>query len=137
EILALEVLDQLVVRVVAVRRALQRLAPELQVFAEGWTLRGLLPRGGIVGEEGADLLQRVRFGVPHAAAGEAVAGLEVHVERGCGDLVAAFVEEARALPRLVRQLVVGEAGVAEDAEQRAAVLARVGAVVRADLRQRR
>src|SRR6185312_6125919 len=53
------------------------------------------------------------------------------------DLVASLMGETRALPGFVRQLVVGVARVAVDAVQRTAVLARVGAVVRADLRQRR
>src|SRR3546814_4646928 len=50
----------------------------------------------------------------------------------CSADLAALVEQARALPGLVRRLVVGEARVALDAEQRTAHGFRFGAVVLAD-----
>src|SRR5690606_10570077 len=53
-----------------------------------------------------------------------------------GHLPVALVEQARALPGLVRGLVVGEARVAVDAEQRAAHFRRVGAEMRAHPGQR-
>src|SRR5690606_21228036 len=75
--------------------------------------------------------------MPQPGADEALPRLQVHVERGRGHFTAALMEQARALPALVRRLAVGEARVAVDAEQRAAHRARIGAEVRADRGQRR
>src|SRR3546814_6078308 len=73
--------------------------------------------------------------MPQPCADEAVARLQVQVERRCRHLFAALVEQARALPGLVRRLVVGEARVALDAEQRAAHGLRFGTVVLAQGKQ--
>src|SRR5690606_38816218 len=75
--------------------------------------------------------------MPQAGPDEAFARLQVDVERRRRDLAPPVVEQARALPALVRRLVAGETGVALDPEHRAAHGARVGAVMRADRRQRR
>src|SRR5690625_498044 len=109
EALALEVVDQFVFGVEAARLAFQAFAPELEMLAESTSARGFLPGAGVVDHEVADVAQRVRLGVPQAAAGETVARGDVHVERGRGDLAAPLVEHARAGERLVRQLVVREA----------------------------
>jgi hypothetical protein len=52
--------------------------------------------------------------VPQAGADEAVARLQVQVERRRRQFAATLVEQARALPTLVRRLVAREAGVALD-----------------------
>jgi hypothetical protein len=83
---------------VAARRARQAFAPESEVLAERLAVRGTLPRRGIVGDEIADALERRRFRMPEAAAGEAVARRDVEVKRRRGDFATALVEQARPGP---------------------------------------
>ena len=137
EILALQVLNQRVRGVVAARRALERLARQAEGAAEGVgggnprpLLRPLCDRVADAAEGGA-----VR--VPDAAAGEAHAGLQVEVEAGRVRVLTRLVAEVGADVGLVGRLVLGEARVPVDAEERAAVGPGVGAEVRADLGQRR
>ena len=119
------------------RRAGQGVTPEFVMLAKAATVRGTLPGRGIVDDEVPDIPQRVVFRMPQSRADETVARRDVQVERRRGDLAAAFVEDARAGPGLVRLLVVAEAGVALHAEQRTADLARIGAVMTAQFRDRR
>ncbi len=85
----------------------------------------------------ADLLQRGAVGMPDAGADEDLAGLEVEVEaRGVG-VLARLVAELDAGVGLVGALVLGEAHVAVDAEERAADRPRIGVEVGADLGQAR
>src|SRR3546814_6813716 len=91
-------------------------------------MRGLLPGAGVLEDELPHAPLRRCFRMPQPCADEAVARLQVQVERRCRHLFAALVEQARALPGLVRRLVVCEARVALDAEQRTAHGFRFGAV---------
>src|SRR5690606_41858413 len=75
----------------------------------------------------------LRLRMPQAGTDEAVARLDVDIERRRGDLAPARVEDARALPGLVRRLVAGEARVAMYPEQRAAHGPRIRTVLRAHL----
>src|SRR5207342_1498910 len=79
-----------------------------------------------------DAPARRGFRMPNAGTDEAVAGLDVDVEGGRIDFAETLVIQARARVGLVGRLVVGEARVAMDAEQRAADRAGIGAVLRAD-----
>src|SRR3546814_7610344 len=72
-------------------------------------MRGLLPGAGVLEDELPHAPLRRCFRMPQPCADEAVARLQVQVERRCRHLFAALVEQARALPGLVRRLVVGEA----------------------------
>src|SRR3546814_21034978 len=81
---------------------------------------GLWPGAGVLEGYLPKPPLRRRLRVPQPSADEAVARLQMKVERRCRHLCAELVEQARALPGLVRRLVVGEARVALDAEQRAA-----------------
>src|SRR3546814_17477601 len=83
-------------------------------------MRGLFLGAGVLEDELPHPPLRRRLRVPQPSADEAVARLQMQVERRCRHLFAALVEQARALPGLVRRLVVGEARVALDAGQRAA-----------------
>ncbi len=117
------------------RRPHQGLAPHFVAALESRCTHRCRPAGGIVEHEIADAPLRFRFRVPDAGTQETAARLHVQVERGCRHGLAAFVEKTRAGPGLVGRLVVREARVAVDAEQRTAGAARVGAVVRADRQQ--
>src|SRR4029079_16223109 len=76
EILALDVVDQFVRRIVAARRPDQRLAAEPEMLAETLRLDRFLPGRRVVYEEIAYSLEIRSLGVPQAAAGEAAAGLD-------------------------------------------------------------
>ena len=65
-----------------------------------------LPAAGVVQDEMAHAALGVRFGVPQAGTDEALARLQMHVERRSGHFAAAFMEQACALPGLVRRFVV-------------------------------
>src|SRR5690606_13388867 len=120
------------------RRALQDLGGrEVEAAAECRRVRRA-PTGLRVGEdELADLALGIGLGMPQPGADDALSRLQVHVARGRGPFAAALMAQTRALRALVRRLVVGEACVAVDAEQRAPHRARVGAEVRADRGHRR
>src|SRR3546814_2042309 len=96
---------------------------------------GLCPGAGVLEEELPHAPLRRCFRMPQPCADEAVARLQVQVERRRRHLLAPLVEQARALPGLVRRLVVGEARVALDADQRAAHGLRFGTVVLAHGKQ--
>src|SRR5690606_32790714 len=98
---------------------------------------GLFPAGRVAENEFADALEGRRGRMPDAAAHTAVARLDMQVERRRFGLARALVEQARTGPGLVRGLVAGVADIAVDAEQRAALAARIGNVVSGYPRQRR
>ena len=93
------------------------------------------PAVGVLGDPSPDGVSGLRVGVPDPAAGEHVARRQVQVEAGRVGLLGPLVAEVDARLRLVRRLVLGEARVAVDAEQRAALAPRVGHQVRADVGQ--
>jgi len=73
----------------------------------------------------ADFQQGGRFGMPQARGGKTASGFDVEIEAG-GVNVFASVRETHRNVRFVRPLVRRKAGVAVDAEQRAASRARIG-----------
>src|SRR3546814_20625447 len=91
---------------------------EVEATPERGRMRGLFPGAGVLEDELPHPPLRRRLRVPKPSADEAVARLQMQVERRCRHLVAALVEQARALPGLVRSFVVGEACVALGADQR-------------------
>src|SRR6185312_708475 len=118
----------------ALRDAAERLTPEFVVLAKRATVRGAFPGGRIVHDEAADVAQGVVFRMPQSGAHETVARRDVQIERWRGDLAAAFVEDTRTGPGFVGRLVAGKAGISLDAKQRTPDLARIGAVMAAQLR---
>src|ERR1700754_352767 len=100
-------------------------------------MRRALPRPRVIGKELTQLLQHRRFWMPHAAADDTLARLDVQIEPLRLTLVPALVVEARSLQALVRLLVIGETCIAMQAIQRSAHLARIGTEMWADLAQRR
>ena len=129
EVLAPEVVGVDVILVEGRRHALERLT--LRQLDAGLRLR---PPVGVLGDRRADGVGGLRVRVPHPAAGEHVARLEVQVQPGRVCLLRALVPEVDAGLRLVGRLVAREARVAVDAEERAALATGVGHQVRADLR---
>src|SRR5262249_42599972 len=77
EIPAFEVLDQLVLWIVAARRAAQVLAEKFEAFAKCLAARGFLPRCRVFRQKIADALERGRLRVPDAAANETIVRLDV------------------------------------------------------------
>src|SRR5215207_5006690 len=128
EALALDVLDHRVIRVEPAWRALQRL---LRVVERA---PGLLPRGRLVRDPLPDRLEDLGLRHPHATGDEAPARLKVQVVAGPVDAVAPELE-VRAGMRLVRALVLGEADVTVDPEQRTTRRSRIGDEVGADRAQ--
>ena len=119
----------------SLRRAHQHFAVvEVETLAEGRAVRRGFPARRVVDDELADLALDRRRRMPDARTDEAAPGLQVHVEQRRLDLPPARMHQARALPGLVRRLVVREARVALDAVQRAADRPGIDAIVRADFR---
>src|SRR6185437_1898831 len=75
EVLALDVVDEFVIRIVAARRPAQRVAADLERARELLAAHRLFPGRRIVDEEIAHALQRRRLGMPETAAYETAAGL--------------------------------------------------------------
>src|SRR6185437_1248705 len=116
-----EVIDELEVGREAARWAHQLLGfLEVETPAQRRCVRSRLPAAGVVEDEVADAALGFRFGMPQPGTDEALARLQMHVERGRGHFTAALMEQARTLPGLVGRFIVGETRVAVDAEQRAA-----------------
>src|SRR5208282_1497475 len=82
EILALQVLDQRVIRVVALRRALQLVAGELAGCAEFPAADRALPFFGMRDDRVANLRQRRALRMPQAASGEDLADREMEIVAG-------------------------------------------------------
>src|SRR3954462_7436686 len=119
EVAVLEVLDEFEVRREAAWRAHQFFgSPEIVAAPECRRMRRRLPAAGIVEDELAQAALGRRFRMPQTGADEALARLQVDVEGRRLDLPPAGVEQACALPALVRSLVVGEARIAMQPEQR-------------------
>src|SRR5690606_6770260 len=115
EILAPQVIGELEVRREAARHPYQHLAAiEFEAAAQALAVGGGLPAGRVVEDEVPHAPHGVRTRVPQPGADEAVATLQVQIERWRLDLAATRMEYARSLPRFVGRLVVGEAGVAVD-----------------------
>src|SRR5579871_1939288 len=108
----------------------------MEVLAKVFALCGAFPGGRVIRNKASDTLQGIRFGVPDAAAEKTLARLNMDIERRRRNLMSARVEKTRATPGLVGRLVVGKTRVAINAKQRAAVFARVSAVMLADLGDR-
>ena len=137
EVLALEVVDERVIGVVARRCSLERVSAKLEDGCEGRPASGRQPLIRVGCDRRADLAQRRRVRVPDTDAGERTAGLEVEVVARRVGVFREQVAEVDPGLRLVRRLVLREADVAVDAEERAAGGSRVGAKVGADLVEER
>jgi hypothetical protein len=135
EVLATEVVGERMGGIEAGRHTFERLPDEHAPRPRG------RPTVGIGHDALAEREERIPFRSPHAEAAEGTVHLarprrrHVRVEaRGVDDLggrpAHRLVSELRGEVGLVGGLVLGEPGVAEDAEGRAAVLAVVGHVVR-------
>src|SRR3546814_3590130 len=99
EILVAQVVDEREVRRETARRPHQHLAGfEVEATPERGRLRGLLPGAGVLEDELPHAPLRRCFRMPQPCADEAVARLQVQVERRCRHLFSALVEQARALP---------------------------------------
>lgn len=132
EVRAPEVADERMLLVVAARRTLELRAAELEAGDR------LPPARGRRHDAVADPRERVGLGPPHAARHEHAPRLEVEVETGAVDVLArVLVAEMAGGVRLVRALVLGEARVAVDAEQRPADRPRIGHHRAADLAEPR
>ncbi len=78
------------------------LSLEIEALAQARCVRGGLPAARVVEDEVAHTALGFRFRMPQAGTDEALARLQVHVERRRGYFTAALMEQARALPGLVR-----------------------------------
>src|SRR5438128_282337 len=114
EVLSPQVLDQRMIRVVAGRRPLERVALDGDAASED-----LLPRVRLFDNPIADLLQGRRVGMPDAGVGHRLAGGHVEIVAGRHLLRPRClrVPEVDSDLRLVRALVRRESDVAVDARQ--------------------
>src|SRR5215831_4423244 len=134
-ILALQVCQQRVLRVVPVRVALERVTAQAASGAEGLGGDDALPALRMRHDGIANLRERVLVRMPHTAGDKHRPRLEVQVKaRGMG-IAASFVAKMCSSVRLIRTLVLGEAHIAMDAKQRATIGASVGNEAWADLPQ--
>src|SRR5262249_19474896 len=134
-ILALQVCQQRVLRVVPVRVALERVTAQAASGAEGLGGDDALPALRMRHDGVANLRERVLVRMPHTTGDKHRPRLEVQVKaRGMG-IAASFVAKMCPSVRLVRTLVLCEAHIAMNAKQRATIGASVGNEVRADLPQ--
>ena len=132
EVLAPEILNQRMIHAEAPWRPDERVARELEGGAK-LGAAGRPPPGLRILVDGlADLAESRPAGAPGAATHEAAPGLDVQVEAGSMGVLARFVSELDAGGGLVGGFVSGEAGVAVDPEERAAICPRVCEEVGAD-----
>src|SRR5690606_34776502 len=117
EALQPQVVGELEIRGEAVRHAHQPVVrSQTEAFAYPGIVRGGLPAGRVVEDELAQRAHGVVVRAPESGTQEALPGAQLQVEGGRFDLAVARVVDLRALPGLVRALVVGEPGVAVDPE---------------------
>ena len=136
-------------RIKPLGRTGQTVAGQRKLAAEGSALRGLFPTGGIVDDVGPDTAQGFSLRVPDTTADETVARREVEIEQGRikpsrrgtatrvrpGRGARGTVKKRHPGVGLVRRLVLAEARIAMNTEQRAPHLLRAGHKRRTDGRQ--
>jgi len=116
----------------ALWRPLEGLATEFEDSGEPFGLGCLLP-GVLLGIDVlADLIGDLGLWPPQPRADKAPARFKVNIEARCVGIFGLLVAKVDAGVDLVRRLVFGEAGVALNAEQRAAYGAAIGQEVRAE-----
>src|SRR5262249_39718745 len=132
-VLALQVCQERVLRVVPARVALERVTAEGASGAEGLGRDDVLPALRLCHDGVANLGECVPVRMPHTAGDKHSPRLEVQIKaRGMG-IAARFVAKMCPSVRLVGTLVLCETHITMDAKQRAAIGASIGDEARTDL----
>src|SRR5262249_32587705 len=133
EVLALDVFDKRVSRVVTGWRPLQRFACRAACCAKGSTRGRSAPPFGISGDLVSKFFERLGLGLPNSAADHAVAWFEMEVIcRSCPGLSLGMPKVCGGMG-FVRTFVLREANVPIDAHERTSVGSRISDEIRIDL----
>src|ERR1019366_10389025 len=115
EVLALEILDQRMVGVVALRRARQHVACQFESRLEFTIGDGGLPLRWVRDNRVADFCDRIRLRMPDSNAGESLCGRERQIERRRVEVLPVAMTERRGRVGMIRRPVAREVQIAMDA----------------------